>query len=357
MVPAWIQSSYGIDFLHFTEQPGTVWGTTSITESLRLMSFWLSYVGIGFAGRAIPYFDDSRTLLFSAPVVVATLLVPAAAFSGFVWTRRWRYGPFFLLLALVALLIMGAGFPEGTPLRHGLNFTYNHVAALRFLRASYKAAPLLAVSVACLVGVGAEQAVVRLGAGRRSRPWVAVGGLVAAGVLALAGWPLVTGRAQDAQVSYRAIPSAWRHAAADLDRELPANSRAVVLPGDLFSFYRWGGTVDPILPVLSRRRVAERTEVPYADLRATDLLWTIDGLVHQQRLLPGELRPLLGLISARSVVTGTDSDLARSDAPPPADAAAQLATLGAPVRQLRALARLHADDARSADLAAAGPAL
>ena len=59
-----------------------MWGTTSATESLRLMSFWLSYVGIGFAGRAIPYFDDSRTLLFSVPVVVATLLLPAAALGA-----------------------------------------------------------------------------------------------------------------------------------------------------------------------------------------------------------------------------------------------------------------------------------
>ncbi len=333
VVPAWIQSAYGIDFLHFTEQPGTVWGTTSITESLRLMSFWLSYVGIGFAGRAIPYFDDSHTLLFAGPVVLATLLLPAAALSGFVWTRRWRYGPFFLLLAVVALVIMGAGFPEGTPLRHGLNFTYNHVAAVRFLRASYKAAPLLAISLACLGGVGAECAARRLGAGQRSRVWVTVAAVAAVAVLALAAWPLVTGRAQDAQVSYRTIPAAWKQVAADLDRTLSSNDRAMVLPGDLFSFYRWGGTVDPILPVLSRRRVAERTEVPYGDLRATDLLWTIDGLVHQQRLLPGQLRPLLALISAGAVVTGTDSDLARSDAPPPADAAAQLAMLGAPVRR------------------------
>ena len=78
IVPAYVQSSYGIDFLHFTEQPGTIWGTTSATETLRLMSFWLSYVGIGFNGRAIPYFDDQHTLLFSLPVVIATLLVPAA---------------------------------------------------------------------------------------------------------------------------------------------------------------------------------------------------------------------------------------------------------------------------------------
>ncbi|MFZ0217197.1 MAG: discoidin domain-containing protein, partial [Candidatus Dormiibacterota bacterium] len=87
----------------------------------------------------------------------------------------------------------------------------------------------------------------------------------------------------------------------------------------------WGGTVDPILPALSRRPVAERSEVPYSDLRATDLLWTIDGLVHQQRLLPGQLPPLLSMIGVRSVVAGSDDDLARSDAPAPADAAAQLA--------------------------------
>ena len=333
VIPAYVQSAYGVNFLQFTEQPGTVWGTTSATETLRLMSFWLSYVGIGFQGRAIPYFDDSATLLFSVPVVLATLLYPAAALTGFAWTRRWRYGPFFLTLSLIAVLVMMAGFPDGTPLRHGLYFTYNHVAAVRFLRAAYKGAPLLAVSLACLAGAGAGELWART-AGLRGRarrvPWRRGCGSIAAlaglAVLVGAAWPLVTGHAQDAQVSYQRIPAAWRQAAADLDRRLPPNSRAIVLPGDLFSFYTWGGTVDPILPALTHRPVAERSEVPYADLRATDLLWTIDGLVHQQRLLPGQLDPLLSLIGVRAVVTGADDDLARSDAPPPADAAAQLAT-------------------------------
>jgi hypothetical protein len=155
---------------------------------------------------------------------------------------------------------------------------------------------------------------------------VARGGLAAAiaVVLGLAAWPLVSGRAQDKQVSYTTVPAAWTEAASDLDRTLPANSRAIVLPGDLFSFYTWGGTVDPILPALSSRPVAERAEVPYSDLRATDLLWTVDSLVHQQRLLPGQLPALLSLLGVRAVVSGTDDDLARSDAPPPADAAAQL---------------------------------
>ena len=170
IVPAYLQTSYGIDFLHFTEQPGTIWGTVSATETLRLMSFWLSYVGLGFNGHAIPYFDDQHTLLFSLPVVVATLLVPAVALGGFVWTRRWRYGPLFLGMALVATLVMQAGFPDGTPLRHGLTFAYNHFASLRFLRTSYKAAPLLAVALACLAGVAAGQAWWRLGVAWRRAP-------------------------------------------------------------------------------------------------------------------------------------------------------------------------------------------
>ena len=326
IVPTYVQSSHGIDFLRFTEQPGTIWGTTSVPESLRLMGFWLSYVGIGFAGRAIPYFDTSETMLFSAPVVLATLLVPALALTGFVWTRRWRYGPFFLGLALIALLVMAAGFPEGTPLRSGLTFTYYHLPAVQFLRGSYKAGPLLALALACLAGAAAGEAWRRLG--WTSSPALRQGALALAvtGLVVVAAWPLVAGRAQDAQVSWKRIPAAWTAAARGLDRELPAGSRAVVLPGDLFAFYRWGGTVDPILPALSRRPVAERNIVPYADLRATDLLWTIDALVHQHRLVPGQLPPLLSLVGARAVVSGSDDDLHRSGAPPAADAARELAS-------------------------------
>ena len=319
-IPAYVQSAYGNDFLRFTEQPGTVWGTTSATETLRLMGFWLSYVGIGFGGPPIPYFDDSHTLLFSPPVLVATLLLPAAAFGGFVWTRRWRHGPFFVLLTIVAALVVGAGYPDGTPLRHGLYFLYNHVAALQFLRTSYKAAPLLVVSFAMLIGAAAGYGWPALrGAGTRAAAVLA--GLA---VVALAGWPLVTGRAQDAQVSLHAVPAAWRAAAADL-RTLPAGQRAVVLPGALFAFDTWGGTVDPILPALTARPVAERTEVPYADPHATDLLWELNDLVSQRRLLPGQLGPLLSLAGAGAVITATDSDRRRSDAPPPADIAAELA--------------------------------
>ena len=325
IVPLWVQSGYGIDFLRFTEQPGTVWGTTSVTESLRLMGFWISYIGVGYAGEALPFFQPARTMLFSPLVVVASLLVPALALAGYTWARRWRYGPFFLALALVALLVMVAGFPDGTPLRRGLTFTYNHVASVQFLRTTYKAAPLLAMALACLGGFAAGEAWRRLG--RISRPvvWRTALAVGITAVVAVGTWPLVSGRAQDREVSYKEVPQAWTGVARDLDNGLPRNSRAMVLPGSLFAFYRWGGTVDPILPALTERPLAERVIVPYSDLRAVDLLWTIDGLVHQQRVLPGQLPALLRLIGVRAVVTATDSNIARSDAPWPSDVAKTLA--------------------------------
>ena len=96
-------------------------------------------------------------LLFALPVVVAGLLVPALALTGFAWTRKDRYGPFALLLVLVGLLVMAAGFPEGTPLRRASNFTYNHFVPVQFLRTTYKAGPLVVIGLAVLAGLGAAR--------------------------------------------------------------------------------------------------------------------------------------------------------------------------------------------------------
>ena len=64
---------------------------------------------------------------------------------------------------------MTAGFPPGTPLRRALTFTYNHVAAVQFLRTTYKAGPLVALALACLAGAAAAELWRRLGALRAAR--------------------------------------------------------------------------------------------------------------------------------------------------------------------------------------------
>ena len=361
IAPLLVQGRYGVDFLAFTEQPGTIWSTTSLSESLRLMGYWVSYLGVGYSGTLRPYFGDGGVLLFKTPVVLATLLVPALAVAGLAWTHRRRYAPFCLLLLLAGLLVMSAGFPEGTPLRRGVTFAYNHVAALQFLRTTHKAGPLVALAIALLGGMAAGELARRL-AGRR----LALSALAGAVLVALSVWPLVRGRAVEDSLTFKRVPAAWEAAARHVDA---AGGRAIVMPGQLYANYDWGGTVDPLLPAIAKTPVATRFAVPYADLRATDLLWTTDALVQQRRALPGQVHALEDLMGARTVVTGADDNRALSGAVPAADAAgsshgneswgevserpAAAGSLRPPVRlpQVRAeesdtaapLVRLHAD--------------
>jgi arabinofuranan 3-O-arabinosyltransferase len=344
-----VHARYGLDFLPFTEQPGTIWGTTSLPESLRLLGFWTSYIGVGYTGTARAFQADAGVYLGLAPVVLATLAIPALCLGSFAWTRRARYAPFFLALVLVGLVVMFVGFPEGAPLRRAATFTYNHLQAVRFLRTTYKAGPLVAVGVAGLGALGVH-------ALRASwRPWAVVAG---AALLAVACWPLVRGAGLDRQLGLpHGVPAAWRAVARDLDRTLPAGERAMVRPGQLFAFYDWGGTYDPILPALTERPVAVRSIVPYADLRAVDLQWTTDALVSQQRAVPGQLRPLLDLMGVGAVVQASDDDRSRSGAAPAAAAAPVLdEALGrpdaayGPVRTLPAAAGTLAPGARLAQV-------
>jgi arabinofuranan 3-O-arabinosyltransferase len=305
VVPVLVHARYGTNFLPFTEQPGTIWGTTSVSESLRLMGFWTSYIGVGFGGRLDPFAGHGHVLLFSKPVVIAGLLVPALALGGFRWTRRARYGPFFLGLTLVGVVIMAAGWPDGTPLRRGLTFTYNHAQALQFLRTTYKAGPLVALGLAVLGGGALSAAVARIPQLTRR---VALAGAGAVLVIA-AAWPLVTGNALERQLEFK-VPAAWRQLAADLAHR-PDGSRALVEPGQLFAFQRWGGTIDNVLPALTDHPVATRYIVPFADLRSADVQWGVDDLVGQERALPGQLRPLLDLMAVGDVVVSSDNDRRR----------------------------------------------
>jgi arabinofuranan 3-O-arabinosyltransferase len=340
VLPVLVHARYGLDFLPFTEQPGTIWQTTSVTEALRLMSFWTSYIGLGFGGTLRPYASHGPDLLFSPFVVVPSLLVPALALGGFAWTRRWRYGPWFLILTLVGLLVMVVGFPEGTPLRRAATFTYNHVGVVQFLRTTYKAGPLVALGLACLGGAAFGVLWARLRS--RTRPLAALAGVA---LCAVAAWPLTSGTAPERQLAFD-VPRHWEQAADEVDR-LPPDRRAMVLPGQLFAFYDWGGTWDPILQSLADRPVAERWVVPFSDLRAVDLMWATDNLVTQERMRPGQLPPLLDLLGVGLVLTPADRDRSRSGSIGAVEAADVLGRDGrslGPLRRERAAAgRVRAD--------------
>src|SRR4029079_8339113 len=153
-----------------------------------------------------------------------------------------------------------------------------------------------------------------------SRPWARPAAAAgAAGLAALAASALVSGRAPEGQLAF-SVPSYWRDLARDLDAR-PDGTRALVEPGQRFAYYRWGGTIDAILPALTKHPVATRWIVPFAGRRSADLQWTVDDLIGQERLRPGQLAPLLDLMGVGDLVVAADGDRARSGEAPPGDVA------------------------------------
>ncbi|CAB4870127.1 MAG: DUF3367 domain-containing protein [Actinobacteria bacterium] len=300
-IPVWLQSGYGADFLSFTEQPSTIWATNSVSESLRLLGYWISYFQIGFgASRAVV--PPTTVYLFAPVLVAATFAVPLMAFGSL--SRIWKrpYIPFFVLLAVFSTTVMAVGFPPGKPLYTLLIKAYYGFPLLQILRTTYKAAPLLSVALACLVGAGGADLLrrARTPASRRA---------MTAGLIAIPiafGWPMFTGHAIDAQLAYKDVPDYWRAAASDLNTKTAPGYRAMILPGQQFGVYRWGATFDPVAPAITKAPVAQRYAVRYSDAHSSQLLTAVDNLVQQRRLIPGQLGRLLRLIGVDQVIVSAD---------------------------------------------------
>ena len=319
-----IGSVYGANFLPYIEQPGTIWDTSGPRGAPLRRDGFSCRTSVSGSRVLVPVLDDQRTMLFSRPVVVASRSGPGGRGRRFVWTRGSR-------LRAISCWYAPSGrrrsWRRGVPRPDAASS-----------RPDLRLRPRRASVQSCAPPTGRALARRRPGVphrGRGGQAWSRLRGRsepapdrdCRPSVLALAASRVGHRQGSDHQVSPKRFPTAWRAAARGLDRELPRNSRAIVLPA------RCSRSTPGAAPstrssgaVQAARGRAHRG--PLCRSAATDLLWTVDGLVHQGRLVPGQLAPLLSLMGVRQVVTGTDDDLARSDAPPPADAASELAAQG-----------------------------
>ena len=337
VVPLLVQSRYGVDFLRFTEQPGTIWSTTSLPESLRLMGYWISYLGVGYGGELRPYFGDGGVLLFALPVVIAGLLVPALALTGFAWTRKDRVRR--------RSRCAGARRPD----RDDGRLPGGHAAppGVELYVQPLRPGAVPADDVQGGAAGGARASRVLAGLARRAsrRAWLSR----SLALPLVACWPLVRGRARrrPAAVGARSRPPGRTRPTTST--RAPATAARSSCPASSTRTTTGAARSTRSCPALADTPVATRNAVGYADLRATDLLWTVDALVQQRRAVPGQLDPLLDLLGARTVVAGADDDRTRSGAAPAAEAADVLDQLGRPTRAVgRASASARARPGRSA---------
>jgi arabinofuranan 3-O-arabinosyltransferase len=301
-VPLAIEGQYGLDILRYTESVEIVSQTSLPFEVLRGLGNWYFYGKdrVGFWADARVDFTQRAVFIFVSMIVPALALLSAGLL-------RWRQRAYFVLLALLGIAIAVGAEPYADP--SVLGNVYKQWALqsnLGFaLRNTGRAAPLVVLSFAVLLGVGVTALVSWMRARRREVWGLAIATLV--GVLCLANAvPALNGKYYSRSLERdEAVPGYWTKAIRDLDAE-SHDTRVLDLPGSDFTSYRWGDTRDPIEPGLMDRPFVARELVPWGSAPSANLLQALDRRVQESESEPAALAPVARLMGVGDVVLRLD---------------------------------------------------
>ncbi len=259
-----VQGRHGADVLSFSETLGAVSLTSTGTETLRGLGYWLFYVRDPYAfttSASVPYMSSGVVILAGYALVVLCL-------AGVALTR-WSQRRYAALLAAAGLLLAVGVHPidDPSPIMEPLASSGLGLA----LRSSTRALPVYSFGLA----LGAGALVAATGALRWRPMWRAVAP-IAVVLLAVLNLPaLHTGELVDRALERdQDAPSAWTEAVADLSST--QDQRVLQLPGSEFGAFRWGYTVDPPLPGLADEPLVTRDLLPLGSAGAMDLLYALD---------------------------------------------------------------------------------
>lgn len=307
----WVQSSYGMDILQFTETLETVAHASLPSEVLRGLGYWFFYGG----DKVNAWIDPSVAYTQDLWLIAVGYALPLFAFASAA-VVRWRHRAFFVLVMVVGFVIAVGAHPYDDPsVLGGLFKDFAESSSFGLaLRSTARAVPLVALGVAVLLGVGVN-AVATWARGRR----VPVVGVVVAGlviVLAIVNLPSlwqreIFGANLDRDED---VPSYWSAAVAELDAR-DDGTRVLEIPGADFASYRWGNTVDPITPGLMDRPYVARELVPWGSAATADLLNALDSRIQEDVLDPAALAPIARLMGVGDIVHRADLQTDRFDLP------------------------------------------
>jgi len=305
-----VEGAYLGNILRDTESIPTVARSSLASETLRGLGYWFFY-GVDKLGLYLPTAGAYMTSLW---LLAVSFAVPAAAF-GAAFFVRWRERAYFVGLILVGTILAVGAHPLSDPSPLGSVVkagSANSTAGLA-LRSTNRATPLVILGVAVLLGA-AIAALARRWKVAGTIAAMAAAGLVAADIPAL--W---TGQFVTASLSRPdSVPAYWTKAAQFLDAQPgAARTRVLTEPGIDFAYYRWGTTLDPVLPGLMTRPEVDRGVVPYGSTGSSNLLTALDEEVQEGTLDPGALAPMARLMSAGDVVVQSDLQYERYDTPRP----------------------------------------
>jgi arabinofuranan 3-O-arabinosyltransferase len=303
----WTQRGYGIEILRYTETAETVAAAAVSLEVLRGLGYWFFYG----EDRVGPWIQAARGYMARTELLVLSFVVPALGLVGAA-VARFRERAFFLALLVVGLLLAMGAHPWVDPAPLGAGFRAFLLSDLGLaMRSLPRAAPLVVLALS--VFVGALVASVTASRPRLARPLAA--GVVVLAVLGLP--PLWRGQMVDPNLDRAEdIPEYWMAAADALD-ERDDGTRVLEVPGSDFASYRWGNTVDPVLPGLMDRPYVARELIPYGTPPAANLLNAFDRHLQELTLDPEAVAPIARYLGVGDISVRSDLSYERYNTPRP----------------------------------------
>jgi len=323
-----IEGADGVNVLKYTETVPAVSSTSLASEVLRGLGYWYFYGG----DRLGQWVDTSIQFTQSLAVLALSFAVPTLAVIAAV-AVRWRHRAYFVLVTVVGMLFAVGAHPFDAPSAVGavLKAFFTHTTAGLALRSTDRASPLVVLGLAMLLGAGISALV------RKVRPVGLIVTVLVVGIVAAANPPIWDGATvADKFVRPAQLPTYVLQAAAALDAEHPG-TRVLAIPGENFAQYRWGDTIDPVLPgeLDASRPFVTREQLILGSLPTADVLYALDQPMQDGTLDPSAIAPLARLMSAGDVLVQNDLGFERYDQPHPLELWAELspppAGLGQPV--------------------------
>ncbi len=302
-----VQARYGAAALSFSETLEAVSSTAVGSEVLRGLGYWLFYVGDPVTAAT----TASRAYQEQPLLIAAGFLLVLGGVAGLVLVR-WAHRRFAALCLAAGVILAVGAYPIDDPSPLGATLAGSSRSTLVLaLRSSTRAVPMVVFGLA--LGIGALVTSLH-----RWRPRVATFAAVGVVLIALANLPAAwTGGFVDPDLDRpESLPTWWTEVGRDLDA-LPSGYRVLQVPGMEFSTYRWGHTVDPVLPGITNRPLVTRDLLPLGSPAAMDTLYALDDRFQAGVAEPDAVAPIARLLGADTVLVAPEVAFERYQTPRP----------------------------------------
>jgi arabinofuranan 3-O-arabinosyltransferase len=297
----WAEGRFGLPVIRYTESYRTVAEVSNAPEVLRGLGYWFFYGN----DKLGPWIEPSEDFTTHTWLLGLSYLLPILAFTAAALVR-WRYRAYFIALILFGGLTAVASHPWKAPSIFGLVFKeFTKTDSGLSLRSTPRAVPLVILATAVFLGAGVDAL------GRRL-PRFAVPIAIGTCALIMANMPPMWNNTMVASNLERpeAVPSYWSDDAAYLDSR-GQDTRVLEIPGAEFASYRWGNTVDPILPGMMERPYVARELFTWGSPPSANLINALDRRYHEDTMDREALAPIARLMAIGDVNVRSDMQYER----------------------------------------------